>query len=179
MIDEPSSSRADAKLKNMPSEVLDELWELRHPEEEDGRVWTLTEIAAWIPDRFGFPMGKSAVGDFYRWLQLKRRCDAAAARALQAKLELAKDPNINSDDIDRMGQTIFAAEALEFGDVKAYVALAKLKLAASKQALESQKLVTAAKDKIEAGLDALFAEIKGNAKAEKLFAELKAVVAKS
>jgi hypothetical protein len=171
--------RADAKLQNLPEEAQEELWELRHPEEEGGRVWTLTEIAAWVPGRFQFEVSKTTVGEFYQWLTLKKRCDAAAARALQAKIELAKDPDINSDDIERMGQTIFAAEALEIGDVRAYVALAKLKLAKSKQALESQKLEQAAKDKIEAGLDALFAEIKGNPKAEKLFSELKATVAKS
>jgi hypothetical protein len=172
-------ARADAKLKNLPREALDELWEMKNPGDEDTKAMTLLEICAVIPKRFKIEIGKSALGEFYQWLELQRRMDRAAERALQAKLELAKDPTIHSDDIDRIGQTIFAAEALEAGDVKAYVALAKLKLAASKQALEGQKLAAAAKEKIDVGLDALFAEIKGNPKAEKLFAELKSTVAKS
>lgn len=132
--------RADAFLQNLPDEAHQELWELRHPEEEDGKVWTLTDIAAWIPSRFNRPVSKSAVGNFYQWLALKRRMDAASERALQAKLELAKDPDITPDAIERVGQTIFAAEALESGNIDGYVALAKLRLAGRKMDMDDRKL---------------------------------------
>lgn len=171
--------RADARLQNLPQEALDELWSLRHPEVEGDKVWTLTDVAAWAPGRFGFEVSTSAVANFYQWLALKRRLDGAAARAEQARLELARDPNMTPEDVERVGQLVFTTEALESGNVKGYVALARLRLQSQAQQLEKEKLTAAAKSKIDAGLDALFAEIKGNARAEKLFAELKAAVAKA
>lgn len=114
--------RADAKLQNMPEETLDELWMLRHPEEEGGRVWTLTEIAAWIPSRFGFSAAVSAVGNFYQWLELKRRMDARAALADQLKLDLAKDPNFSNDHIKSAGQKLFMAEGIVARQPKVFLA---------------------------------------------------------
>jgi hypothetical protein len=74
---------------------------------------------------------------------------------------------------------VFTAETIENGNVKAYVELVKLQLQAAKQAIEREKITAAAKTKIEAGLDALLAEIQGNPKAMALFNQLKEAVAKA
>jgi len=119
--------RADAKLKNLPAEALEELWRFRNPE-EGGEKMTLEAIAVEVPLRFGFTCSLSSLSEFYKWLRMKRRMDSAAERAEQARLELAKDPSITPEDIERVAQTVFTAETLEAGNVKGYVALAKLRL---------------------------------------------------
>jgi uncharacterized membrane protein len=105
--------------------------------------------------------------------------ELAAQRANQTSIELAKNSDMTPEDIERVAQTVFTAESLQAGDVAAYVSLAKLRLASSKQAIEREKITAAAKSKIEAGLEALLAEIQGNPKAVKLFTELKEVVSKA
>lgn len=185
--------RADAKLQNLPPEAHDELWSLRHPEEEGGRVWTITDVAAWVPGRFGFSAGKSAVAEFYQWLDLKRRMDGRAALADQLKLALAANPKFSADQIKEAGQKLFMAEGLLERQPKVFGAMVEsvqndTRLAQNKELIrlkqeagkrEETKLSLASKSKIEAGLDALFAEIKGNAAAEKAFAALQEVIAKS
>lgn len=119
--------RADAKLKNLPEEALEDLWRFRNPE-EGGEKLTLEAIAVEIPLRYGFTVSISTLSGFYAWLRLKRRMDSAAERAMQAKLELAKDPSVTPEDLERAAQTIFTAETLEDGNVKGYVQLARLGL---------------------------------------------------
>jgi hypothetical protein len=119
--------RADAKLKNLPAEALEELWLMRNPG-EDGEKLTLEAIAVEVPLRFGFTCSVSSLSEFYKWLRLKKRMEGAQARAIQARLELARDPSMTPEDLDRAAQTIFTAETLEEGNVKGYVALAKLGL---------------------------------------------------
>lgn len=148
--------RADAVLQNMPAETLDELWSLRHPVAEGDRVWKLAEIAAWLPERFGFSLSVQTVSNFYQWLELKRRMDGAAERAAQARLELARDPSISPEDLERVAQTVFTAETLESGDVKAYVAMARLGLARRSLDLDARRIAMLeaaarqAKEKLEA-----------------------------
>lgn len=116
--------RADARLQNLPQEALEELWALRHPEVEGDRVWTLTEVAAWAPGRFGFEVSTSAVANFYQWLAMKRRMESAAASADQAKLEWVKqNPDTKPDDLEALGQMVFTSESIHDGNVKAFVAL--------------------------------------------------------
>jgi len=170
--------RSDAKLKNLPAEALEDLWRFRNPE-EGGEKLTLEAIAVEIPLRYGFTVSLSTLSEFYAWLRLKRRMDAARERADQAKAELAKDPNVTLEELERVAQTVFTAEAIEAKDINGYVSLAKLRLQSEKHDLERAKLAAAAKTKIEQGLDALFEEIQGNPRALKLFAELKEAVAKA
>lgn len=65
---------------------------------------------------------------------------AAAERAAQVRLELAKDSSITPDDLERIAQTVFTAETLEGGDIKSYVALAKLNLQRRSLELDTRKL---------------------------------------
>lgn len=185
--------RADAKLQNLPPAALDELWSLRHPEEEGGKVWTLTDVAAWIPGRFGFSVGKSAVALFYQWLELKVRMDNRAAAVDQFKERLAKDKTFSADQLKQVGQKLFMADGLLASDPKTFLGAVEsvqndTRLAQNEEMIrirkeagkrEETKLSLATKGKLEAGLDALFAEIKGNAKAEAIFRQLQEVVKKA
>ena len=136
---EDKEIRSDAKLKNLSAEQQEMLWRFRYPE-EGGEKLTLEAIAVEVPLRFGFTCSLSSLSDFYKHLRLKYRIEAARDRALQAKLELAKDPRFTSEDLDRVAQTIFTAETLEEGNVKGYVQLAKLQLKRQELEHDSRKL---------------------------------------
>lgn len=125
---QPGDPRADAVLKNLPADKLDALWLLRHPEDETESVRSYDEIVAMLPDVCGVSASRSAVWEFYRWLSLKRRWDQTAQTAAQVRLELLKDESIDPARIEAVAQSIFTAEALEGGNVKAYVELAKVRL---------------------------------------------------
>ena len=131
--------RADAKLKNLPEDSLEELWRFRYPE-EGGEKMTLEAIAVEVPLRYGFTVSLSTLSEFYSWLRLKKRMDAAADRAQQAKLELAKDPDMSPEDLERVGQVIFTNEALEAGNVKAYAQLVRLGLQRKALEIDARKL---------------------------------------
>lgn len=131
--------RSDAKLKNLHPQALEDLWLMRNPG-EDGEKLSLEAIAAAVPGLYGFTVSLSALSEFYKWLRLKRRMEAAAQRASQARTELARDPSITPADLSRIGQMVFTAETIEDGNVKAYVELVKLQLQSAKQDIELRKL---------------------------------------
>ena len=185
--------RADSKLKNLPEEDQAGIWAMLHPTSKDTPAMTLEAVAVAIQASHGFSVAISTLSEWHSWYSLERRMLNARNRANQTALQLAANPDFTPEEIDRAAQTVFTSEMLEGGNVKGYVALATLalqretikqnaaRIELSKQALEheKQKLTTAAKTKIEAGLDALFAEIKGNPKAEQLFRQLQEVVKKA
>lgn len=117
----------DAKLKNLPAEALEDLWRFRYPE-EGGTKLSYEEILVEIPLRYGITSSLGALSEFYSWLRLRKRMEHAAHRAEQVKIELAKDSTITPEDLERVAQTVFTSEALEDGNIKAFVALAKLRI---------------------------------------------------
>lgn len=152
---EDKEIRADAKLKNLPPEALEDLWLMRNPG-EDGEKLTMEAIAAALPGLYGFSCSLSSLSEFYKWLRLKKRMEAATLRAEQARSALAMDPSMTPADLSRIGQMVFTCETIEAGNVKAYVELVKLQLQAKKQEMEGRKLkllednAAAAKAKLEA-----------------------------
>jgi hypothetical protein len=155
--------RADAKLKNLPPQALEDLWRFRNPE-EDGEKLTLEAVLVEVPLRYGFTCSLSSLSEFYKWLRLKRRMDSAAERASQARLALAQDPNMTPEMLARVGQMVFTAETIEDGNVKAYVELVKLQLQARSLEINAGKLKLledAAKD-AKAKLKALTTAAKSN-----------------
>lgn len=136
---EDKEIRADAKLKNLPPEALEELWLMRNPG-EDGEKLTLEAIAVEVPLRYGFTCSVSSLSEFFKWLRLRKRLESAQHRAAQARMELARDPSITPADLSRVGQMVFTAETIEDGNIKAYVELVKLQLQSAKQDIELRKL---------------------------------------
>lgn len=131
--------RADAKLKNLPPEILEELWRLRNPADEDEKKFTFVEVLVWLKGH-GIDSSLGALSEFYSWLRLKRRIEAAAERATQVRMELAKDSTITPDDLERIAQTVFTAETIEGGDVEAFVKLATLRLNRQRVDQDERKL---------------------------------------
>lgn len=120
-------TRADAKLKNLSEEDHEFLWTMRNPS-DDGEKVKLEDVRVYCKNELGVEVSLSTLHEFYSWLSLKKRMEAAQARAEQTRLELLKDSAVNAADVERVAQAVFTAESLEAGNVAAYVALAKLRL---------------------------------------------------
>jgi hypothetical protein len=125
-MDNDKEIRADAKLKNLHAEALEELWRFRNPE-EGGEKLTLEAIAVEIPLRYGFTVSLSSLSEFYKWLRVQKRMAEAKSLANDFKLELAKDPELSEEDIQRMGQRLFMAESVVDGKAKVFADMVKLK----------------------------------------------------
>ncbi len=176
-MDEPREIREDAKLKNLPAEKLLELWEFRNPE-PGGKKLKFAAIRAEIPLRYGVTVSGSTLSEFYAWLRVWKRWRDAKDFALQARTELAKDPLVSDEELDRFADRVMKTEVAVNKDVKGYVAIRKLGLAEKVVAFNQDKLTAASKSKVEAGLDALLAEIQGNPKALAAFQVIQQEVAK-
>lgn len=128
MADPMKKPRADSKLKNLADADQEDLWTLLHPSDSTVEPCTLEAVSAYAKTTYGFAPALSSLSEWHSWYGLKRRMEAAAERATQVRMELAKDSSITPDDLERIAQTIFTAETLEDKDIKNYVALATLRL---------------------------------------------------
>ncbi len=194
MYDPTANVRADAKLKQLvlaDEQAADDLWEFRNPE-PDGKVLPFSQIRAEIPLRWGFTISHDRLLEFYRWFALKRVYDQAAEVERQTMERLAQDPSVSEEEAKTISRKMFRAVVMAKQDIKGHIALEQLEVlkdqaanardrtALAKERLEfdKDKLSHASRSKIEAGLDALLAEIKGNPKAVELFNQLKLEVRK-
>jgi hypothetical protein len=173
--------RSDAKLQNLAVKdqaFAEAMWRFRHPD-EDGQKLPYTAILVEVPRLCGLTVSLSSLHAFYRWLELKMEMDAAAETTEQVIAELSKDATISDDQLDTVAAKVFKTQALRTQDSKAYMGVVAGFTLKERVRLDREKLSQASKSKIEAGLDALFTEIKGNARAEELFAQLKDIVSKA
>jgi hypothetical protein len=119
--------RADAKLKNLPAGVLDELWRYRNPE-DDGEKLTLEAVLVELKNNHGMEVSLSTLSEFYKWLRLKRGIQVAKDRAEQARLQLAKSGELDIEAIEQVAQGVFTAQMTDDGNVNAFIALRQIKL---------------------------------------------------
>jgi hypothetical protein len=133
--------RTDAKLKNLPEELLEELWRYRYPE-EDGEKLSYESILVELKLHHGIETSMGALSEFYAWLGFKRRAESARQRAIQATLEWSqKNPSATSEELDKIGQLIFTSETIENGNVKAFVSLLKASNDQRKIKLDERRIV--------------------------------------
>lgn len=123
--------RADAKLKNLPSEVLDELWRYRNPE-EDGEKLTLEAVLVELKNQHGIEVSISTLSAFYKWLRFKRRMESGRRITDQVMEQMRRDPSMTLEQMHDAAQFVFANATLDEDDPKTYIALAKLRLDAEK-----------------------------------------------
>ena len=121
-------TRSDSKLKTLPEDVQEELWLLMYPDDVDTEPCSQAESRAHLAAEYDVGSSASSFSEWHAWYSLKRRMLSATERAEQARFELAKDSDLSPDDIQKVAQAVFSAEALSQGDVKAYVQLAKIQL---------------------------------------------------
>ena len=156
--------RADAKLKNLSREVRDDLWRMRHPE-EDGEKVRSADILVWLQSTHGVRCSLAALSEYYAWERSERRMEAARLRAEQARRLMAQDPAATPEAIARMGQMAFTSEMVDAGNVRAFVALEKLRLAQRLADQDERRLaMLEAKAKRIDEAEAKIREIQGDAK---------------
>lgn len=131
--------RSDAKLKNLPQEVQEDLWRMRNPEEGGEKV-KFEDILVWLKSTHGMSSSLGALSEFYSWQRLRKRMDRAKSRSEQVRDELSADPSLTAEDLERAAQFTFTSEAMEGGNVKSYVALARLRLQARKLDQDDRRL---------------------------------------
>ena len=131
--------RADAILKNLPAEALEDLWRMRHPE-EGGQPMTLEAICVEIPRLYQVSCSMGALSNFYKWLRLKRRMEEAKSRSQQVVEELARDGRMSTEELMEAGQMVFASETLDNGNVKAFVQLLKIRNDSKRLEQESRRI---------------------------------------
>lgn len=132
--------RADSKLKNLAESDQETIWRLLHPSDSTVQAATLEAVQIFIASDLGFSVALSTLSEWHSWYALKLRMESAAARANQTAIELAKNSDLTPEDIERVAQTVFTAETLQQGNVKSYVALAKLGLARRSLDLDSRRV---------------------------------------
>jgi hypothetical protein len=143
--------RSDAKLKNLPAEMQEDLWRLRNPADEDEKKSTYVEVLVWLKGR-GIDSSLGALSEFYSWQRMSKRMESAKSRAQQAREELAKDPSATPESVARVGQMVFTAEMVDDGNVKAFVELEKLRLQNRQLDLDLDKfrMIKAKADRLDA-----------------------------
>jgi hypothetical protein len=176
--------RPDAVLKRLPESVQETMWFLRFPHlpgspDPDRQPLTQSGVRAWLAEQLRVDCSSGSFSEWENWYKLNLEMAAAENDALQAQAKLAKDPSFSPDQLARVGQVIFTSQALKAGNSRDFVALEKIRLLGEAQATDREKFLAATKTKMDAGLDALAEEIKGNEKARKLWAELKDLVKKA
>ena len=162
---------------------LDRLAESRVMELRDGLLsgWSHDECKNWLALECGVTCSASALTGFYKrhCLPIIRESRQLAAVKAEAIVADAGRTDWNNATLELVKQVSF--EMMNGQKVEAKVAekFIKLILKADAQDAAREKFKAATKTKIEEGLDALFAEIKGNKKAETLFKQLQEVVKKA
>lgn len=161
--------RADAKLKNLPAEVLDELWRFRNPE-DDGEKLKMEAILVELKNNYDLEVSLSTLSEFYKWLRFKRRMDSGRRITDQVMEQMRKDPSLTVQQMHDAAQYVFTNATMDEDDPKTYIALAKLRLEAEKIKNDERRIkllednAKAAKDKLES----LTKENKGGLTAETL-----------
>ena len=139
------------------------------------------EILDWLQVECGVKSSAAALTNFYKKvvapiLDERRAYNAARAEAIVANVG-AVDWDAASLELLRMG-TFKMLSSPDF-DPETVEKFVRLQLKGRDQDLAKAKHGEAIKSKIESGMDAMFAEIKGNPQAEKLFKQLQEVVSKA
>jgi thiol-disulfide isomerase/thioredoxin len=135
------------------------------------------EIVEWLGAE-GIDTAGPRLSEFWKkhCKPIKDEADQLAAVKAEGIIDGAGRTDWNAATMELVKQVSFEMMSGQRTDPKTAEKFIKLILKADKQDQDREKLKSAAKSKIEEGLDALLAEIKGNKKAEAIFAQLQEVV---
>lgn len=171
--------RADAKLKGLPEADQETFWRMLHPEDAEVKPSTLEDLRDFILRRYDFEtLALSTLSEWRSWYALRQRTLNAQARAEQAKLEwIRENPEATPEELERLGQMVFTAEAIEQGSIKGFVMLMRER--SRRQALDIDRrkleLLEAAAAEAKAKLEAATAKAKSKGGiSEETLAEIEA-----
>lgn len=118
--------RSDSKLKNLPRETLDDLWDLKCPADAEQKALGLVEICGVIRQQYKIEIGKSALSEFYQWLEVQRRMWARETLIDQVKEIIARDASLSPEQVRKAGQRLFMADGILERDVRTFATAADL-----------------------------------------------------
>jgi hypothetical protein len=135
----------------------------------------LSDLVEWLRTEHQVETIGPRLSEFWQKHCKPLRDDERQLAALKAEglIEEAGRTDWNAGTMELVKQVSFEMMSGQRTDPKTAEKFIKLILKADKQDQDREKLKAASKSKIEEGLEALFAEIKGNKKAEAIFAQLK------
>ena len=166
--------RSDSKLDSLPGGKFLQL--------RDGLLggWKYDHAVEWLLAECGVSSSLAALSAFYRRhcepLVMDRR-QLAAVKA-ETLVNAAGRTNWNTASLELVKQMTFEFLNQPEVDAKTAEKFLKLVLKADSQKTERDKLESARQTKAEAGLDALWQEVRGNRKAEALVRELQETLKK-
>ena len=176
MTDEPKKERPDSILAPLPE---DKRMELR-----DGMLagWSHDQCRSFLRTECGITFGSNSVlTRFY-----KRHCAPVVRenrRLAAVKSEIyvneAGRTDWNAATMELVKQVSFEMLSGQQTDPKVAEKFVKLILKADSQDQSRDKAKEAARSKVDAGMEAMFAEIKGNKAAETAFRQLQEAIGKS
>lgn len=139
------------------------------------------DIIEWLQVECGVKTSLASLSEFYKKTVapiLEERRAFAAMRA-QAIVTDAGSVDWDAASMELVRQMTFKMLSSPDFDPETVEKFLKVQLKSRDQDLSRDKLTAAAKTKIDSGMEALFAEIKGNRKAEQLFLQLQDAVSKA
>lgn len=155
--------RSDSKLKTLPEDVQRELANML-------RTQPIKAARAWLRKEHGVTCASSAFTGFRQWWDMRERFQRDESRVEAILDRLSREqPDLSKRKLFDIGQTLFAGLAIEREDNLEWYRVQRTEL-------NRDKFDSASQAKIEAGLKALYEEIKGNAAAEAAFANLEAAI---
>ena len=163
--------RGDSKLKTLPDALQEELFQLL-------RRTTLAKARIWLQKTHELDTSEAALSEFSSWYARQGWVKQSVSIADQLKTEVAKLPQLQKDaaTVSQIAQVSFEIMAAQNRDSKFFLDLQRERRDERRLQLEREKFVEQKKSDVEKGLDALHAEIMGNAEALKLFERLKALM---
>lgn len=133
--------RADAKLKNLSEEDQEEMWLMLHPVDPlETPALSADQVMLHAQDEYGVSVAQSSFYEWRSWWESQRQIIAARKMSDHFKEELAKDPDASATHIEKMGKVIFASQMVKDGNIKGFVALAKLRLAQEKLDQDARRI---------------------------------------
>lgn len=120
-VNSPLQQRAEQDAR-----FAEEMWRFRHPE-EGGEKLTLEAILVEVPLRYGIVVQSlDTLSRFYRWLRLRRESQEKREAIAQIKEEMAKDPSITPDQIEKAGRVMFLTDSYVEKNAKTFASMVKI-----------------------------------------------------
>lgn len=108
------------------AQFAEEMWRFRHPE-DGGEKLTLEAILVECPLRYGITVGSlDTLSRFYRFLKLRRESQEKRDAINQIKAEMAKDPDITPEQIEKAGRVMFLTDSYVKKDAKVFGSMMKI-----------------------------------------------------
>lgn len=168
--------RKDSRLKTLHPAEQKKLWDFIH---EPGVGYE--EAIPFCKKHFGFEPEESSLSGWRAWYPLGKELSEAASLKEEIANFIRENPTVDldADQLSKAGQAVMEMRALRSADPAHFIAMRNLRLRERNLDLEMQKYRDSLESKIDAGLKALHAEIKGNEEAETLFKRFRAIVRKA